>query len=256
MFNESLQNGLLPLTLRQATISLKMKKDEDPLSCSSYRPISLLCADVKILAKMLARRLEFVLPTIISADQTGFIKNRHSLYNVRRLFDILYSPSTSDDPELVISMDAEKAFDRVEWPYLHLTVLKEFGHISGYKLNLHKSELMPVNAAAIAHPLSKLPFRTSLEHFKYLGVCVTKTYSELFKCNFSPLLTRLSQDIHRWSLLPLSLTGRINCIKMNVLPMFYLFQCISIFLPKHFFHSLDSLISQFIWNKSTPTIKK
>lgn len=360
MFNESLQNGSLPLTLRQATISLILKKDKDPLSCSNYRPISLLCADVKILAKMLARRLESVLPTIISGDQTGFIKNRHSFHNVRRLFDILYSPTTSDNPELVISMDAEKAFDRVAWPYLFytlkcfgfgdtliswikllytsplacvrtnndysdyfslnrgtrqgcplspllfaiaieplavalrasqmlgisrggmehklslyaddllvflsspdksipivLTVLKEFGQISGYKLNLHKSELVTVNAAAIAHPLSELPFRTSLEHFKYLGVCVTKNYSELFERNFSPLLARLSQDIHRWSLLPLSLAGRINCIKMNVLPKFlYLFQCIPIFLPKHFFHSLDSVISQFIWNKSTPRIKK
>lgn len=52
MFNESLQSSLLPPTLQQATISLIYKKDEDPLSCSSYRPISLLCADVKLLAKM------------------------------------------------------------------------------------------------------------------------------------------------------------------------------------------------------------
>ena len=126
MFNESLQSGSLPLTLRQANISLILKKDKDPLSCGSYRPISLLCADVKILAKMLARRLECALPSIINADQTGFIKNRHSFYNVRRLFDILYSPTTSDDPELVISMYAEKAFDCVEWAYLFYT-LKRFG---------------------------------------------------------------------------------------------------------------------------------
>ena len=44
---------------------------------------------------------------------------------------------------------------------------------------------------------------------------------------------------------------------MNVLPKFlYLFQCIPIFLPKVFFHSFDSSISQFIWNKSTPRLKK
>ena len=96
-----------------------------------------------------------------------------------------------------------------------------------------------------------------LWHFNYLGVCETKIYTELFKCNFSPLLARLSQDVHRWSLLPMSLAGRINCIKMNVLKLFYLFQGIPIFLPKNFnLHSLDTSISQFIWNKSTTRIKK
>ena len=360
MFNESMQNGNLPPTLRQATISLLLKKDKDPLFCGNYRPISLLCADVKLLAKMLARRLETVLPTIVGTDQTGFVKDRHSFHNVRRLFDIVYAPTPSDTPEVVISMDAEKAFDRVEWPYLFsllkrfgfgntfiswirllytspqacvrtnndysdyfplkrgtrqgcplspllfaiaieplavalrssqipgimrggvehkvslyaddlllfvsdldrafplvLNLLEEFGQISGYKLNFQKSELMPINAAAMAYPLSDLPFKTSLEHFKYLGVCITKKYSDLYKFNFSPLLARLTQDLQRWSLLPLSLAGRINCVKMNVLPKFlYLFQCIPIFLTKRFFHSLDHTISQFLWNKKPPRIKK
>lgn len=54
------------------------------------------------------------------------MKDRHSFHNVRRLFDILYSPTTSTTPELVITIDAEKAFDRVEWPYLFYT-LAQFG---------------------------------------------------------------------------------------------------------------------------------
>lgn len=126
MFNESLQSGILPPTLHQATISFILKQDKDPLFCSNFHPISLLCADVKLLAKMLAKPLESVLATIISTDQTGFIKDRHSFHNIRRLFDIMYSPSSSDSPELVISMDAEKASDRVEWPYL-FHALRRFG---------------------------------------------------------------------------------------------------------------------------------
>ena len=78
MFTESLASGILPITLRSAQISLLLKKNKDPHCCGSYRPISLLNVDEKILAKVLARRLERILPDIISADQTGFIRNRFS----------------------------------------------------------------------------------------------------------------------------------------------------------------------------------
>lgn len=110
MFSNSLESGVLPKTLRSAQISLLLKKNKDPHCCSSYRPISLLNVDGKILAKILARRLEKILPDIISPDQTGFIRNRFSFFNVRRLFNIIYHPSDSPTPEILVSLDAEKAF--------------------------------------------------------------------------------------------------------------------------------------------------
>ncbi len=148
-------------------------------------------------------------------------------------------------------------FLTILYPPPVLTLLSEFGQISGYKLNLTKSELMPINKAASEIPLSSMPFKASLHSFKYLGVHVTKCFANLFHHNFSPLLSRLTKDFHRWSLLPLSLVGRMNCVKMNVLPKFlYLFQSIPIFIPKSFFVTLDSSISQFIWNGKTPKIRK
>lgn len=78
MFNHSSKQGTLPPTLTQASISVIFKKGKDPLSCASYRPVSLLLVDVKILTKILARRLESVKPLIISDDQTAFIRGRHS----------------------------------------------------------------------------------------------------------------------------------------------------------------------------------
>lgn len=178
MFNESYKSGILPQTLRQVIISLILKKDKDSSQCSNYRPISLLCADVKLLAKILARRMEPLLPTIISPDQTGFIKNRHLFHNVRRLLNILYSTPHKKIPELVISMNAEKAFDRVEWDYLFYT-LKRFGICGSFlswirllytsplacvRTNNHYSKFFPLGRGTRQGcPLSPLLFALAIE---------------------------------------------------------------------------------------------
>lgn len=143
MFNHSFKQGTLPPTLMQASISLIFKKGKDPLNCASYQPISLLPVDVEILAKILAQRLEPLMPLIVSEDQTGFIRARHSFSNIRRLLCVILSPSSSNTPEPIISLDAEKAFDRVEWTYL-LFSLKQFGFnnnfISGVRLLYTRAE--------------------------------------------------------------------------------------------------------------------
>ncbi len=100
--------------MNQALISLILQKDKDSNFCGSYRPISLLNNDVKLLSKVLARRLEPCLPNIISEDQMDFILGRQLSSIVHRLLNMILSPSASQVPEMVISLDAEKAFDRVE----------------------------------------------------------------------------------------------------------------------------------------------
>lgn len=109
----------------------------------------------------------------------------------------------------------------------------------------------------VAYPLSKLLFKTSLDHFNYLGICVTKNNSNLLNCNFSLLLVQMTKYFQCWFLLPFSLAGRRNCIKRNILSKFlYLFQCTPVFVPRRFFQPLDSSIYLFIWNGKTTKIQK
>ncbi|KAF7646457.1 hypothetical protein LDENG_00187760 [Lucifuga dentata] len=89
VFTDSALMRSLSFTLGQASISLILKKDRNPKNCSSYHPISLLFVDIKILAKGLAKRLETVLPNIISEDQTGFMQNHHSYTSIRHLLRII-----------------------------------------------------------------------------------------------------------------------------------------------------------------------
>ncbi len=87
------------------------------------RPISLLNVDCKLLSKLLARRLESLHPQLI--NQTGFIQQRLSYSNVRRLLNIIQYSQISKTQVLAISLDAEQAFDRMEWVYM-FEVLDKF----------------------------------------------------------------------------------------------------------------------------------
>ena len=81
--------------------------------------------DAKILAKALALRLEVHLPTIIHIDQNGFVKNRQAFHNIRRALNIIHEKTDAKD-NCILSLDAKKAFDGVEWPYL-FDILCQYG---------------------------------------------------------------------------------------------------------------------------------
>ena len=93
----------------------------------NWRPISLLNIDYKILARVLALRLQKVLPKIISLDQQGYIKNRYYIgYNIRQIQDIIDYTETLDIDGVILFLDFKKAFDTVEWDFM-INVLRKFG---------------------------------------------------------------------------------------------------------------------------------
>lgn len=76
---ESFQTGCLPVSC-SALITLILKPGKVPTESGSYRPISLLNSDAKIIAKAKAMRLEKVLPAIIHGDQNGFVQKRQEFH--------------------------------------------------------------------------------------------------------------------------------------------------------------------------------
>lgn len=80
-----------------------------------------------------------------------------------------------------------------------LEVLQTFGSFSGYKLNLTKSLLSPVNQLAIDINHAQFPFKVELMSFTYIGVQITRNFKALFKHNFNPLMVRAKQDLTHWS---------------------------------------------------------
>ena len=89
-YNYSLRKGQLSTSQRNGIISLFLKKDKDPLNPKSYRPISLLTVDYKILAKaIIATRIKTVNHNIIDEDQSGFMKGRPIGHNIRQLLDVI-----------------------------------------------------------------------------------------------------------------------------------------------------------------------
>lgn len=100
-------------------------------------------------------RLERVLPDIIHLDQNGFVQSHQGFHNMRRVLNIIHACEGSPDTA-ILSLDAEKAFDRVEWPFL-LEVLKRFG-FGDYFRRLVEIMLVGSSAMVSTNNLVSQPF--------------------------------------------------------------------------------------------------
>ena len=104
----------MPQSMQTAIISLLPKPGKDHQDVNNYRPLSLLNNDYKLFAKILAKRLEKTVSTLIHLDQVGFIPGQLLSNNMRRLMQIMQVASSLPHPVIAVSLDAEKAFDCIE----------------------------------------------------------------------------------------------------------------------------------------------
>uniref|UniRef100_A0A8C6PVC2 Reverse transcriptase domain-containing protein n=1 Tax=Nothobranchius furzeri TaxID=105023 RepID=A0A8C6PVC2_NOTFU len=206
VYQEMFDKGCVAPTFNEAVISLIFKTGKDPNDPSSYRPISLLNLDCKILTKILATRLQLVLPNIIHPNQVGLMKNRTLTDNVRLLLHLMWLSQSQDVPIAALSLDDEKAFDRVEWQFL-LSILSHFGFTADFikwitipllfiiflevlavSIRAHKG-IKGIRVGVVSEPLKSLPhLMDAIQSFSKLpGYSINCLY--MFTNGCIPLLT-------------------------------------------------------------------
>ena len=125
-FQHSFETGQLSTSQKRGVISLIHKgKDLSRYELKNWRPITITNTDYKILSKCLASRLQKVIASIVSSNQSGFIKGRNICHHIRSIDDITCYSSIHNLPGMLVSLDFAKAFDTVEKEMI-TTALKTF----------------------------------------------------------------------------------------------------------------------------------
>ena len=107
--------------MRENVTRLLFKKGDKKL-LKKWRPISLLNVDYKICSKLIANRLAKVLSSIINEDQTCSLPGTTIFENLAMFRDILDHVNITNETGILVSLDQEKAFDRVDHTFLCRTL--------------------------------------------------------------------------------------------------------------------------------------
>ena len=101
-----------------------------------------------------------------------------------------------------------------------LELISEFSNVEGYKINAQKSlAFLHINNEKTEREIKEsIPFTTATKRIKYVGMNLPKETKEVYTENYKTLMKEIKGNINRWRDIPCFWVGRINIVKMTILP--------------------------------------